>query len=248
VLAQKLKRRTAVEPVNVKSGIVDKDAGVTRRRAGLVRAIEDPGCIHEDIRNEIAGGGRIAFEATAETPGEVILVLVWPGDRGRLRCHLPFPARGGGFIDESGRWLRPHARIALDSLYGVRAIAPPDTGEGVLFGWLQAPDVQGGRGLWVRRRFSDECPLSSLRQVFLRLLASSQKLDASVVLAVQGDGESPPFRLSRLDLVFNIIGDEVTIDGDHAAIVATEDEPSIELFCRPIGDFSKEEEPLTPVP
>jgi hypothetical protein len=191
---------------------------------------------------------RIGFEASAEPPGEVILVLSWPGDRGRLRCHLPFPARGGGFIDGSGRWLRPHARITLDSLYGIRAIAPPDTSEGVLFGWLQARDIRGGRSLWVRRRFTDECPLSSLRQVFLRLLASSQELDASIVLVVQGDGESPPFRLSRLDLSLNVLGDEVTIDQDLTAIFASADRSSIELFCRPIGDFSKEDEPLAAVP
>jgi hypothetical protein len=190
---------------------------------------------------------RIGFEASAEPPGEVTLVLSWPDDRGRLCCRLPFPARGGGFIDATGHWLRPQARITLESLYGIRAIAPPDTGEGVLFGWLQAQDIRGGRSLWVRRRFTDECPLSSLRQVFLRLLASSQELDASILLVVQGDGENPPVRLSRLDLSLNVLGDEVTIDRDLTAILTPAERSSIELFCRPIGDFSKEDEPLPTV-
>ncbi|MBF5095320.1 hypothetical protein F1643_13490 [Azospirillum sp. INR13] len=97
------------------------------------------------------GGTAIRLLTSGKPPSRVSVVASWQG-QGDVCCLLHFPVRGGGFIDARGRWMPPRARLHLDQLHGVRALADPG-GDAEIFGWLRAPDLPDERRLWIRHRF-----------------------------------------------------------------------------------------------
>jgi hypothetical protein len=195
-----------------------------------------------------ADGALIRLDASGEPPSRVAVVVSWPG-QGELCNLLPFPVRGGGFIDARGRWLRPRARLSLDQLYGVHALAGGGNGDAEIFGWLKAPDVAGDRQLWIRHRFNGSCSLTSLRSALLNLLAASQDLDAVVQLIVLSGGlESRPLAICRADLVLSVRDELISIDSRSLDALEDGERSQIELVCRPIADLGESEEFLPLVP
>ncbi|PWC91437.1 hypothetical protein TSH100_00705 [Azospirillum sp. TSH100] len=209
-------------------------------------------------RNELGGGVRfevepvgsgvaIALDADGKPPSRVPLVASWPG-QGEVCCRFPFPVRGGGFIDARGQWLRAWARLPLDQLYGVRAVADPGSGDAEIFGWLKA-DRMDDRSLWIRHRFQGTCSLASLRGAMLNLLAVSQDLDAVVRLMVRcGGQESEMVEVCRVDLKLKIQDESIGIDPHALAMLDEAERADIEMVCRPITDLDAPEEPLPSAP
>lgn len=194
------------------------------------------------------GGGVVRLEAAGVPPSRVPVVVSWPG-QGEVCCLLPFPVRGGGFIDPQGRWLPRNARLHLDQLYGIRALRDPGSGDAEVFGWVKAPDLTGDRQSWIRHRFDGVCALASLRAPLLNLLSASQELDTVVELVVRcGGSDSPPVRVSRVDLELDIEGERVGLKPASLAALSQSNLASAELVCRPIADLAAPEETLPTVP
>lgn len=197
----------------------------------------------EHMVNPKDGGTAIRLLASGKPPSRVPVVASWQG-QGDVCCLLHFPVRGGGFIDARGRWMPPRARLHLDQLHGVRALADPG-GDAEIFGWLRAPDLPDERRLWIRHRFQGACSLATLRASLLNLLAASQELDAVVQLFVRCAGvESAPVHVSRVDLELTIQGERVGIGKDGLATLDEADRADIELVCRPFADPGTPEESL----
>ena len=125
---------------------------------------------------------------TANPPVRVQLRLHWPQGH-ELPVQAPFPGHGARFLRDGEP---PGRLLAVDDLYGVRAIAlsPDATQEFWLEGELRAPDI--GRLVRVahfRERLrksgvSHELPLVDVRDMIELLLSASSSSDAQVVIQV----------------------------------------------------------------
>ena len=131
---------------------------------------------------------RVSALDTAEPPVRVQLRLHWPHAQ-ELSVQAPFPGHGARILREGERSGR---LLAVDDLYGVRAIAlsPDATQEFWIEGELKAPDV--GKLLRVahfRERLrksgvSHELPLVDVRDMIDLLLSASSSSDAHVAIQV----------------------------------------------------------------
>ena len=124
----------------------------------------------------------------ANPPVRVQLRLHWPQAQ-ELPVQVPFPGHGARILREG----EPSGRLlAVDDLYGVRAIAlsPDGTQEFWIEGELKAPDI--GKILRLahfRERLrksgvSHELPLVDVRDMIELLLSASSSSDAQVVMQV----------------------------------------------------------------
>ena len=159
--------------------------------AGAVRvAGNDPDA---DVSAETADDA-VRVEVTAKDenspPVRVRLRLHWPGGH-ELSVEAPFPGQGGRFLREG---MPVDRDLAVDDLYGVRAIAlsPHGTEEFWVDGQLKAPDT--GRIVRVahfreklrRAEVMHEFPISEVRRTIELLLSASSSTDAHVALQIVG--------------------------------------------------------------
>ena len=124
----------------------------------------------------------------ANPPVRVQLRLHWPQGH-ELPVQAPFPGHGARILREG----EPSGRLlAVDDLYGVRAIAlsPDATQEFWIEGELKAPDIgRIVRVAYFRERLrksgvSHELPLVDVRDLIELLLSASSSSDAQVVIQV----------------------------------------------------------------
>lgn len=174
----------------------------------------------------------LRFAADGSPPSEITIEARWD-DRPAVRFRLPFPVRGGGFVDAQGRWIAPGSVLPLDGLHGVRAKASA-SGHAILFADLQGGDAVAARRAFLRVAFEEETSLIPYKQAFLRLLsnASNSGIDASVRVIVQTGGrESRDVRISRFDASFVREEEGLRLPGVAADTMA-------EVVARPIGNLA----------
>ena len=128
------------------------------------------------------------------SPGHVRLRLHWQGGgASALVVQAPFPGHGARFLRD-GRSLGADAALAVDDLYGVRAIAlSPDAAQRFwIEGDLKAPDADLGdlhRVAYFRQPLpkdgvTHEISLIELKGVTEQLLAASSSAEATVRLRI----------------------------------------------------------------
>lgn len=152
-------------------------------------------------------GAAVQVHATARDkltpPTHVKLHLQWPG-AAELAVQAPFPGQGGRILLDG----RPvEGELAVDDLYGVRAIAlsPSSTQSFWLEGELKAPDLGDLiRAAHFRRPLrktgvKHEIPIVDVRPMIQLLLAASSSDDASVALRIvdRSQHEHSAIRVSR---------------------------------------------------
>ena len=131
---------------------------------------------------------RTAARDALTPPVRVQLRLHWPG-AAELAVQAPFPGQGGR-IQRDGRPV--DGELAVDDLYGVRAIAlSPDGSQRFwIEGELKAPDLGGLLRVAHFRRplrisgVKHELPIVDVRPMIELLLAASSSSDASVALRI----------------------------------------------------------------
>lgn len=128
----------------------------------------------------------VAARDASSPPVRIGLRLHWQG-QAELVVQAPFPGGGGRFV-HNGQPLTQ--KLAVDDLYGVRAVArsPSDTQRFRIEAELRAPDL----GTMVRLAqigTKHELPLVDLRPKIARLLAASTSSDASVTLRIVDHGQ-----------------------------------------------------------
>ena len=131
---------------------------------------------------------KVAAEDTGVRPVRVKLRLHWPG-AAELAVESPFPGQDGRILREGQPLTR---RLAVDELYGVRAMAlsPDPTQKFWTEGELRAEDLgRLVRVAWFRRPLlksgvTHELPLIDLRDRIDRLLSASSSSEAHVDLRV----------------------------------------------------------------
>ena len=174
-----------------------------------------------------------AFDAT-HPPASVRLRLYWPHSQ-ELPVQVPFPGHGARILREG----EPSGGLlAVDDLYGVRAIAlsPDTTQEFWVEGELKAPDV--GNLLRVahfRERLgksgvSHELPLVDVRPTIELLLSASSSSDAYVAIQIVDRYQKvhERVRISRFSAAvecnpaISLVSISPGLDGDMA--------PSVEAF------------------
>jgi len=193
--------------------------------------------------SEGCGAWRVGLLSERIPPTSIVLNMLFPGG-GALRCRLPIPMKGGGFLDANGSWLTASRRVALDQLYGLRV--RPGASGGTLFAWVGG-NGNAGRHLWVRRHIDEECSLSPLRAAFLRLLAVapsiSAALDTIFRVNLDGGGRSPELQLSWFDLEFSLDRPSSTLrlKAQHWSGLNPSERDAIQVLCRPIDDPASEE-------
>lgn len=157
--------------------------------AGSVRvAGNDPDADVSAI--SVGEGVRIKVTAKDERslPVRVRLRLHWPGAR-ELSLEAPFPGQGGRFVREG---MPVKHDLAVDDLYGVRAIAlsPHGTQDFWVDGELKAPDTgRISRVAYFREKLRTtgvmhEFPVSEVRRTIELLLSASSSKDAHVALKI----------------------------------------------------------------
>ena len=153
----------------------------------------------DDASMDVHEGGdtlRVNLKAADQfqPPTTVKLKLHWPGTS-ELRVVVPFPGQGGQFLREGAL---VHSTVAVDDLYGIRAVAlsPPPSGNFWIEGELKATDLEDLRKVAYFRRplrpvgAMHELPLIDVRALIELLLSASSTSDARVDLRiVNGGGE-----------------------------------------------------------
>ena len=193
-----------------------EDVEVTAERAG-----------DETVLRFVAGGA---------PPSEASVEVKW-GSGQPVRLVLPFPVRGGGFVDAAGRWIPAGSVLPLDGLHGVRAKASAG-GQAMLFADLQGGDPAASRRAFVRSSFEGETSMAPYRPAFLRLLSNAAHgIDASVRVIVQTGGlESRELRISRFDAALQRKCDGLRLDHTPGA--------AVEIVALPIANPAASEVPL----
>ena len=132
---------------------------------------------------------RVAAKDATAPPSKVYLQLHWRGHT-KLRVKVPFPGHGGHFLRDGKPLDR---KLAVDDLYGVRAIAlsPKDNQQFWIEGQLKAPDVDNSLLRIANFRFPlrqsgmmYELPLIEIRPMIEQLLAASSSSEAKIELRI----------------------------------------------------------------
>lgn len=151
----------------------------------------------------------VIFHAGDRPPSHVAVRLHWSPEAA-VRFTLPFPIKGGGFIDATGRWLTPSARLSIGQLNGLRARSGSQGQESLVFGWLVC---RSGNKAAISKRFRGELDMAELRPGLMRLLSASAEPDAEIRLTVKTSGaESAHISVCRFDIATEIAGRSVVVD------------------------------------
>ncbi len=245
-----LPRRMTVE------GVPFDQSGGELAISGLegVELAVDAGRLPRDVRVSVlceeTGIRKVTVVSDGTPPSSIAVDLLFPNG-GPLRCRLPVPARGGGFLDANGYWMPNSKRVALDQLYGLRV--RPGASGGTLFAGAGGGSNLG-RQLWVRRLIDEECSLTPLRASFLQLLAAAPTvaaaLDAIIRVSIDSGGRSVELRMSWFDLEFELDRSLRTISLKQQQWngMQPSERENVQVLCRPIDDPASDERMLTPEP
>lgn len=203
-----------------------------------------PSDVSVEVQGEKTGALEVRLTCLGLAPAHVTIAVLFE-DGGESRFVVPFPARGGGFIDADDHWLPHYAHRSVQRLRGVRVQALGTGGEhGLLSGWLQAIDVQE-RWLFFRREFQREMPVTNLRRTIQRLLAASRAVDATVRLSARvGAWSSAELRVGRFDLQLREVDSWLSVEGLEGRCGEVDPDADVVVLTRPLYDFQVDEEPL----
>jgi hypothetical protein len=158
------------------------------------------------------GVALLTCEASDEPPAHLIFYLHWNSGAPVELC-VPFPARGGRFLDGDERVLPNHAPIALERLSRVKATAT-STNPGARYsvsGRLAANDIPAEllQSVWVHEPLRPiapgrhEIPLSFLQERLRQMFSSTADINAYINLSIEGAAPSThQLHVRRFDLAF----------------------------------------------
>ena len=166
------------------------------------------------IRRDPSAAGGVALlkcEASGEPPANLIFVLRWNSGAQAELC-VPFPARGGRFLDGDEQVLPNNAPVSLDRLGRIRATAI-STNPGERFsvsGKLAANDIPTEllRVVWVHEPLRTvapgrhEIPLSVLQPRLHQMFSSTADTNAYINLSIEGAPSTHQLHVRRFDLAF----------------------------------------------